>query len=271
MSTSATAVNQTRKLTISGKVFTIKDLRRVAEVFDKQASLAKRSDHHASTEYAITFSDDTTYQSDSIDLFSEASVAFPARPVKIAMSFRNFKLGRHISLTLDHGNASYGNLATISGSEPEWVLQNFQILKEALDAVRPQAAWLRNHQTLLLNLIALGIGNALVWAIGLVMDPLMKGIPVQKLPPESPWRQALLQSLPLLYCILWLMYWLTGICWAFGVRDWLLRVWPSVEFDFGLEHLKAERAKRTRLVAVATLVAIPIGRTILYDIMKSKF
>jgi len=249
----------------------MKDLRRVAEVFDKQASLAKKSEHHASTEYAITFSDDTSYQSDSIELFSDATVDYPARPVKVAMSFHNFKLGRHIGLTLDHGNASYSNSATISGSEQDWVLQNFQLLKQALDAVRPQAACLRRHQTLLLNLTAVGIGIGITWAIGLVMDTLTKGMPIKKLPPDSPWRQVIAQSLPLLYCAQWILYWGTGIFWAFGVRDWLLKVWPSVEFDFGLAHLKAERAKRARLAAVATLIVIPIGRTILYDIMKLKF
>src|SRR6266850_5522023 len=162
------SVNQTRKISISDRVFTIKDLQRIAAIFDRQSSLAKKSDHHASVEYSVTFSDDTTHQSDSPDLFSDASLAVPARPVGVRMSFHNYKLDRHISLSLAHGDSSYGNLAVVSASEPEWLSQNFLALKEALETVRPQSAWLRKHKILLLNLIAVGIGCLGLWVIELL-------------------------------------------------------------------------------------------------------
>jgi hypothetical protein len=269
-------VNQTRKISISDRVFTIEDLRRVAAIFDKQSLLAKKSDHDASVKYSVTFSDDTTYESDSPDLFSEGSLAVPARPVEIKMSFRNYKLGRHISLSLSHGDSSYGNVAVVSANEPEWLRQNFLTLEETLQTVRPQTIWLRRHRTLLLNLIAVGIGSLGMWVVDLLTNVLTHGIDlsgiIKPLPPDSPWRRVISDGAPLLYGMKWMWYWVVGFFWgAFAVRGWLLRVWPSIEFDFGLAHLKTERKKRRRLLAVATLIVIPIIRSIIYDVMKSRF
>ena len=268
-------MNQTRKISISEKVFTIEDLRRIAAIFDKQSLLAKKSDHHASVEYSIRFSDDTTYQSDSPDLFSDGALTVPARPVAIQMSFRNYKLGRHISLSIDHGDSSYGNLAVVSASEPEWLSQNFLSLKETLETVRPQTVWLKNHRTLLLNLIAVGIGSLGMSAIDLLVNALthvvdLSGV-IKPLAPDSPWRPLISDASLLLYGVKWTWRWFAGFFWgAFWVRRWLLSVWPSIEFDFGLPHLQTERKKRERLIAVATLIVLPVIVNLIYDAIKSR-
>src|SRR5258707_891425 len=93
---------------------------------------------------------------------------------------------------------------------------------------------------------------------------------VKPLPVDSPWRRVIAHAGPLLYGLKLFWWWVIGSFWAFEVRGWLLSVWPSIEFDFVLPHLKTEGMKKRRLLAVATLVVIPLARSIIYDVMRSK-
>jgi len=64
---------------------------------------------------------------------------------------------------------------------------------------------------------------------------------------------------PILYIWGWILRWGLGFMWgAFELRRWLLSLWPSVEFRFGLAHLQTEQIKRRRLLLVATLIVSPI-------------
>lgn len=267
-------MRQTRKIAVSDRVFASQDLVRIAKILDEQDKPAE--DQRVSTEYEVKFDDNTTLESDSPDVFSDEALTAPARPVAIRMSFRDYTRGRHISLSLDHGDSAYGNIAIVSASEPTWLSENFLALKDALDRTRPQAFWFRRHQTLLVNLIALGIGSLGMLIIDLAAVVLVTRLGLQNvvtpLPPNSPWRQVLASAQPFLYVGGWLWRWAVGFFWgAFAVRRWLLAMWPSIEFDFGLPHLQTEKLQRNRLKTVAALVILPILAQLLYDLMKRAF
>jgi hypothetical protein len=73
------------------------------------------------------------------------------------------------------------------------------------------------------------------------------------------WRQAMSSAGPYLYILGWVWRRAMGLLWgALGVTAWLLSLWPSVEFRFGLAHLRTEQLKRRRLILVATLIILPI-------------
>jgi hypothetical protein len=266
-------MNETRRIAISTKIFTIKDLHRIACILDKQAVLAEKSQHHAALAYSVTFSDDTIRESDSPDLFSDESLTFPARPVTVQMSFHNYKLGRRILFSVCHGDSRYGNFFSVSAPDVQWLGQTFLSLQDALNTVCPQGVWLRRHKTLLLTAIALGIGTAGVALLNALATMLSKrlvlsGI-VVPLQPDSPWRGLVADAAPLLYVMKWLWRWFVGICWgAYWVRAWILSAWPDIELNFGPAHLHSEKAKRQRLSVVATLIVLPILANVIYDISK---
>jgi hypothetical protein len=266
-------MKQTREIIISEKVFTSEDVRRIASILDKQTRLSSESGHTTDVKYEVKFSNNTTLSSDSPEVFSDESLNAPARPVGIRMSFHDYKLDRHISLSFDHGDSTYGNLAVISGSEPTWLSENFLNLQEVIDRVQPQSFWFRKHKTLLLNLIALGIGSMGVLILQLIIFSTLDHLKVIKpLPSDSPWRQAITLAMPLLYIMGWFWRWAVGFFWgAFGVRQWLLSVWPSIEFDFGLLHLRSERRQRQRLGLVVTLIILPTALTIIIDLIRAVF
>jgi hypothetical protein len=259
---SAARVKQTRKIMISEKVFTAEDLRRIAGIFEKQRMLASKSDHRASLKYNVELSDHTTLETDSPELFTNESLATPARPIAVGMSFDNYTLGRHMKLHLTHGEDSdFTNLAVVSGEEAAWLKENFVDIKEAVEKVQPQALWFRRHRFFLLSLISLGLGSLAMMISGYLLVPVLAALRVPPLiSPDSPWLQALRPSSPTAQFLLyWFWCWLIGF--FFRARDvlwWLLDMWPGIEFRFGLAHLQSEQIRRRRLGAVATLIILPI-------------
>jgi hypothetical protein len=247
---------------------------RIAKILDGQEKPAE--DSRVSTEYEVRFDDNTTIESDSPEVFSDEALTAPARPVAIRMAFHDYARGRHLSLAVNHGDATYGNVATISGSDPSWLSENFLALKDALDRARPQNLWVRRHQTLLVNLIALGIGSLVMLVIDALVLTFGRALGlsdiISPLPPDSPWLRVLISAQPFLYVAGWFWRWALGLFWgAFEVRRWLLAMWPAIEFDFGLPHFQTEKRKRSRLKAVGALVILPILTTLLYDLIKRAF
>jgi hypothetical protein len=264
-------MKQTHQIEIRDRILSRQDLDRIAAIFAKQQSLARRSGRNAETSYEINFSDGTSIESDNADVLDEPLIMGPARPVQVSFRFADYSLHRHVRFSVTHGEGSYGNTAMASGDEAPWLTDTFQALKNAVESARPQSFWFRQHPGILLNLLALGIGCLVDMSIGLLVDAAILMGHFQKLfaaPSHSPWEQALSSAWPLLYLVLWVWRWTLGLIWgAFAARNWLLSLWPNIELDLGAEHLKVERAQRARLATVVALVVIPILVSLLHDIM----
>jgi hypothetical protein len=265
-------VKQTRNIQISDRVFTAEDIRRLANIIEAQKGPSKKAGHHVIFQYAVRFDDTTSLESDSPEVFDDEPLTSPARPVGIQMAFYNHSLGRQISIDLTHSDDSYRNTAQVSGNDAAWVSHHFLSIKEAIEKAAPQVSWLRNHATLLLNLIALGLGCFGSLMLDGVYWLFLKdvAIPIKPLPLDSPWRQ--LVNLRFWHVLGWMWLWGWGFfLGAFTLRDWLLRLWPQVEFNFGLAHLQIERLRRQRIALVGTIIVIPILLEAIYDIIKARF
>lgn len=264
-------MKQTRTIDISDLVFTSEDLRRIAKVFE----LAKKSSPERTVnDYVVTFDDKTKLESDTPEVFNDESLTAPARPIAIAMSFHDYSRNRHISLSINHGDSpfGYGSQAVIGATEASWLGENFLALKDALQRTRPQSFWFRRHRTFLLNLIAVGLGSLGLLFIHFLIVGLerVSGSGSSSPPPTgSTWQAISALPTPVLFVLDWLLRWGFGFTLgAAEVRRWLLAMWPTIEFDFGLPHLQIEKSRRIRLRAVAALIIFPIIAAFLYDLLK---
>jgi hypothetical protein len=266
---------KTRKIPITDRVFTLRDLVKIASIFKERSEEALRLDEDFNVTYTVYFSDDSTIESKSLDILDEKFLIGPARPTDVRFTFRNYTSSNYLSFRLSHGSSSYssGNMAEISSEDTAWLGQNFLDIKESIETAKPQTFWFIKHPTLLLNLIALGIGSSYLLFTELIIEVLFNYIRletvIQPLSESSPWREVLLLSLPFLYIFWWLWAWLLGhFTGAYTVRRWLLDLWPNIEFDFGANHLLTEKARRSRFALVLTLITVPIVVNLTYDTLK---
>lgn len=269
-------MKETRKLHIKDKVFKIDDLKRFALIFEEQSNLARQNEEHSSLEYELLFSDDTTVESEALDILEDDILFSSKRPVSVQFSYHNYALNKRISLSLNHGDSSYGNTIIVSGQEREWVNDIFATLTEIIKGVAPQESWIKRHPTLLLNIIALGIGTFGYFLIDIILNLAFANIDLAK-HIKPPKEGSLLYSLGLIiksslwffYLVEWVWKWCLGYLWgAFEIRRWFLNLWPTIELDLGPEHLKIEKRKRKKIYAVFGLIIIPIFTALIYDLFK---
>lgn len=265
-------MKQTRRLEIEQKVFGIRDLKRLSEIFDKQKQIADEAGQHYSLEYSISFEDKTSFESDSSSIFDDGSIIDMKRPVDVNFRFYNYTLGRRIDLQLTHGSSGYRNGLIVSGENGSWVNDGFISLKERIDSVQPQGFWLSKHPLALMNITALGIGSLVMLIINWLVYLALSEAPFTiALSPESiDIINALQSSYGMLFYMLgWLLRWILGYMWgAHELSKWFLKAWPSIELDFGAEHLKKEKRVRERAATLVSLVIVPILITIGFDLAK---
>src|ERR1035437_782775 len=160
----------TREITLKDRVFTTPDLMRFAGILDRQASDAP--DSQVTTKYTVVFEDGHTVEGLASEVFSEEELNRPSRPIKVEMYLDRRGKPDYIRVSLRAGDDSwvYENSVKICGEDANWVNANNTALLDALGKVPPQSFWWKRHRILLLNLIALGVGNIAVCIIGITTE-----------------------------------------------------------------------------------------------------
>lgn len=263
-------MKETRRLRIKDKVFAKADIRRIAQVLlDKYQSTQEGEEdvyHLSSISVQLSCADDTSYESESIELFEDGGFIDIKKTDSIQMTFHNYALEQSIDFSIQHGG--YRSSLIVRGNDKNWVNGTFTTLKEIVDSVKPQDNWILRHKTLFLHLIAIGTGSL----IYLVLDALIYRH-IQPIQNPSGFAKAvrdLLRAIPwLVYLIEWVLRWFMGIMnAAFPLRKWFLDLWPEIEFNFGPEHLNLEKARRERVWAVLLIIIFPVAIEIIGDILS---
>ncbi len=265
-------MRQTKRFQINQRIFKTSDLKRIISVFDEQASLARKSDHHYSAEYTIHFSDNTSIESGSSDILEDASIDIK-RPVKIELGFTNYKLERRMSLELTHGNSRYDNKFFVRASEASWLNNVFSTVEGLIKGAESRSFWFSRHPAILTSLFAVSLGSLATLLIQIIVRSLF---PKElNLTPVAIDRIRALGSFIdsfkfWFYLFGWVWKWMWGFTLgAFPLAEWVLGAWPSIDLDFGADHLKIEKMRREKIGVIITLVVIPILISIILDVIRA--
>jgi hypothetical protein len=158
----------------------------------------------------------------------------------------------------------------VSGFDRYWVSGTFDKIDNIVKAVTPQQHWFVKYKTIILHIGSLILGYMIFEITSMFFD-IIHG-PVK--PIENPSETLLVirnfvQMYPLVLQIFnGIIFWLDGIFPTLLLRDWVLKLWPKVEFDFGPEHQKLEKIRRKRLGLFFLLIVIPFLINFIYDLVK---
>jgi hypothetical protein len=263
---------RTRKIEITDRVFSLPDIQRVAGVLDRNASTTPGE--RFSTSYEVTFEDDLNIKGSAAEVLNEEELNRPSRPVKIEMRLSGTHCYVRVDLRAGDSIWANDNAATISGDDANWVNANHTSLLDALGKVPPQSFWWKRHRTLLLNIIALGVGNIVDCILGITVEITIRIWPgiIGSLPAPSPgsafWAYILVVKTlgPWSTVLFWC--WLGNLPLAFSIRSWLLSMWPSIEFNFGSPYLRLEN-RRQKFNAFMALWVIPLILAAVFEVGKS--
>jgi len=201
--------------------------------------------------------DNSTYEIEGKDFNSESEILELKRFENIGISFQDYIQEKYVNITLfqDPERLSRNELKIESREHP-WTDQTFKTITDILNAVTPQNLLLEKYGRYLYHFIALNIGLLVLCVIrGLILHFHIPPSPYNK---SSLFDQMIKTYHFTKYIILFAITWAEGASILFPLWRWLLNLWPSVEFDFGPEHLKASKNVRKALWLIISLILFPL-------------
>jgi len=263
-------MRESREIEIKRKRFRLADIVALAELFVEQANLSRKGKRNFNVSFSLRCRDGTSYQSETPLVFSEEGGAGAKPPQAIEMSFSDYELHRRMTLTAVHGGA-YSDRFFVSGDDAKWVHDVFLRIRERLDALESTGVWFTQHPLAAGFLGQLGIGCILHLLVVSAVDATAS---LWRPSPET--IEQLRQSIMLRAFahpffqipFAWFCRWLMGGVWWACCQQWLMSAYPSIDLDFGPEHMKVEALRRRRIRQFLLIVAVPLCVAFLHDMMR---
>jgi hypothetical protein len=263
-------MKETRRLEIAQKRFTRSDLFQIGRIFLDEAHSAKSRKKRHGIEFELECVDRTSYTAEDMNHFSEGAEIDMKPAASVQFQFHNYEDGNSLDFSLRGGKYSKGEVI-VRGEDREWVTEKFVRMEERIGSLSPSSSWFTMHPTLTMHIIAMGLGS-IAWFLLLILYRWFDSLGLIEHEPaafnsnfirfvQSPGIRFITGSV--------IRWWLGFVLGAIPLRDWLLNAWPSVEFDTGPEHGKAQKIRRSRLTAFVTFAIIPLFASLIYDLLKS--
>lgn len=258
------AINESRKLKITERIFTRQNIESLAKVIANQATLAQHS-KDARILFSAYSRDNSTFSSKDLSLFDDESLIFVKDIERIRLKFNSYSAESSIDIELTHGNSSYGNQVVVEGTDSHWVNGTLKQIEELIQSFSPQESFFIKYETAVQIILALGIG--------ILYQRLLNFIPVS--PPSGPrpdWAirvNTLITAIPYGYKIVSYLPALVGGWFpAKFAYSKLRNLWPLIELQIGPEHYQIEKSRRKAFAAFIALGIAPILTSFAYDLIK---
>lgn len=242
----------TRTKEIKNRIFSKKDLEHLWGKIKKRSEglIAKGGLTYHVQRIIINCSDGTTHESDNDDLLNPGEVLDTKLCKAIHIEYRDSS-GADIDLSLRCGVEDlYYNHITVRG-ERDWVSSTFQELEEFINAVEPQDHWFIRNKVLVLHFGAFMLGVFQLWIIAVTWLQYLPN------PEETPLSLFLDEYELIRWSAVIFMTWLMGLIPMWALRNFVLKMWPSIEFDFGPEHYKIIKKRRNAIGMLFFILILP--------------
>lgn len=250
-------IKESRKISISQKVFGLSDIVRVARLFESELQSlrdAEELDHWngsaASLEFLVETVDGSQFESESIALFDTNAAVSERRVIKIRMTLTDFRTRKNAQLSITHGDSHFlsSNELIVSGYDTNWVNGITRKLEQAIGGARTQSSVVKKYGSGLRLLLSLPFGYLGLRAFALFTPTPEEGVA------ENEWASA---HPELVMVFAWLLVLAFGYFPADLLVSKLRSLWPSVELQIGPEHSLLEMQRRAWIWLAITAFLFP--------------
>ena len=247
---------ESRSLDIEWRVFQKKDIRRIAHELKKAFDKSKEEEHHTSISFQLRSEGGISYETDSTSLFDDGGPLDTKKTESLQLTYYDYTYGRSIDIALRE--SGYYSTLIVRGENPNWVQGKFTTIQELISSVQPQTSLVLKYKKYLLHLLAIGVGYIIFLILDFLIyqhiDPIenLTGflLTLRNFFTANRWAAVIVQVF---------LYWMMGIStFTFSIYNWLTELWPTIEFDFGPEHMKLHKIRRQRVWVVISVIVIPI-------------
>jgi len=245
-------IREKRKLIFEKKIVTPNVIREFASIL---ASELNCEDNEPFAVFSLDADDNSSYESQSPEIFREGDILDKKGAVKVGMRFNTRNYSKNIEIQLVHipdigeGGKSAENFILVSGDDPTWVNGILARYNEIISLTEDQADYKK---------FVKGVVFLIMLIINIIYFRLFYST-IDKITPG--WISALF--------ILGFPAFTLG---SFdSLTAYISSLWPDMEFQTGPGYLQKPSIKRKKLIWIVVTLFIPIVIGIIYDIVKSSF
>ena len=141
-------IRESRLIKIENRVIVLTDLQKLARIIWEEYAHIKDQDAHARVRFSASCDDESVFDSENINLFSNDSVLSSKRVTSITMSFDSYEKNANIDLRITHGeSSSYDNRIKISGQDSKWVNGTLKAFGEKVESIKPQNRFFNKYMS----------------------------------------------------------------------------------------------------------------------------
>jgi len=249
-------IKEQRIYKIKWRVISANNIRHIAQLAQREYQSSKSLDHHANISYKLNCEDSSSYVSDSTSLFEEGGNLDIKKALMIQINYHDYTNTRDIDIVIKEGSSN--SYFEIEGEDRNWVSGVFAELEEHLKSIKPQNQFLIKYKPIIIPILSLIIG----YSISSLLDCFI----FNNLELPTITNQNFLSFVtyisnnPLLRLIISILLrtFQGFISFTYPIYNWLLELWPVIEFDFGPEHYKIIKKRRSRVIFILTMLILPI-------------
>lgn len=245
-----TTIREKRRVAFEKRRITPKTIRYLARIIDEELnSLTKEIAETAYIMFSIDANDDTSYESQSSDIFGKDKIIESKVIRKITMRFYTINNSKNIEIQIVHSlkNDKSENFILVSGDDKNWVSGVLANLSEALQSAEPQPK----------NSSRLGYFMFFSWVVFII----------EYIRLITPHVDNFSNAFLILFVILGIPI-ASVIGWSV-LNEYLNSLFPSIELQTGAEHQQIPAKKRKTAIFWVVVVIIPVALEGFMDIIKS--
>ena len=240
-------------------------------------SYSKAKSDHKNLSIKMNCENNETLEFENVDLRKYHNTLDIKKIFHLSFYFKDYRNNKRIEINISEGDNSWNNNLIIESDNISWVDSTDKSFEELFNSIQPQNKWFRKYRRLIHHLLSLNFGYFLIYLIKSFTDLLIKiGYKAEstadsKSNPITFTLNFLFDMLPITkYVFIIILSWLMGLIlliffWE-RIENFLLSLWPSIEFDFGPEYKKSQKKTRKAIWLICSLFLVPIFLQILFSI-----
>ena len=253
-----------KKLKISEVIIKPENIREIAEIVYKEYSQDLEKNQHLSLKFILKSYDNTQYESEDMDIFSDGGILDSRRIIAIEMECHNYSKDKRLFIDLEHtaGKWSRGNEVMISGCDEMWANGVLKSIENSVSNWKKQETWPYKYKWPLTIIFAIGIGllylnlSDFIFSYVIVISPM------------SPKPQWAIEFRPLFIFSYYSTGFILGLWPASSIVDKICKLYPCVEFILGPEHFHIEEKRRAKLYKTISMGVIPLVISIIIELTR---
>lgn len=248
-------IREKRKLIFSNKRITPEIIRNLALIFEKESAIYKDQNYQGCfLIFAVDAIDNSSYESQSIEIFKDNIILEKKVLQKINMRFNAFDFSKNIELQILHieKDENKENYILVSGEDSNWVNGVITRLSEAIETAEPQPKIA--YKLIVVSWTLLILFNMLYfWGIGGYLTK------------HKDSQGTLLAILKIT-----MVFGFPIVTLYIGQRaeNLIKKILPSIELQTGPHHSQIEKNKRRRIASIFLIIIIPTVLAAFYDLTK---